>query len=292
VPNYTIPLEGGGEIHQNGATYADAVANAQAAGAQPSHSAVEGANQPTGGGGGGGGGGQGANLNAAQLLLNQAQQAAYQAYLDARLNLETDQFAFQKAQQAFTNTITEASLTGTYQGHQTQAAQEQAFRQGFDVQQEQNKTALGYLDLTSKLRGPNDPFQYLRTLSGTPQGITDVVNAAWGRYQLGGAPSGEQSAPATVAGQVANLNAATGGGGAAPGTSYDALMAAMPRLPGANQVAPQQYNQMNPSQRAALWAAYEAGLGPSGAMRPEDAQAAYLRSLPKYTLSGVGAIQR
>lgn len=69
---------------------------------------------------------QGANLNAAQLLLNQAQQAAYQAYLNARLNLDTDQLAFNKATQAFNNTITEANLTGSYQGSQTLAGQKQA----------------------------------------------------------------------------------------------------------------------------------------------------------------------
>lgn len=250
---------------------------------------------------------QGANLNAAQLLLNQAQQAAYQAYLSARLNLDTDQLAFTKATQAFQNKIAEASLTGTYNGQQTQAAQEQQFTQGLRAgeltgsyngaptlaaQSEQNKTALGYLQQIGQLRGPNDPFQYLRTLSGTPQGITDLVNASWGRYRLGGAPSGEQAAPATVGGQIANLNMATGNGGAVPGTAYNALVGAIPQLPGAGQIAPQQFNQMDPSQKAALFAAYEAGLGPSGAMRPEDAQAAYLRSLPKYTLSGAGTIVR
>jgi hypothetical protein len=485
-----------------------------------------------------GGGGTGANLNAAQLLLDNAQKAAYQAYLSARLNLDSDQEAYQKAAQVADTMMKQAQLTGVFNGQPTLAAQQQQFQQGLDLQSEQNKTALGFLQQVGSLRGPNDPFQYLKTLAGTPQGITDVVNAASGRYMMGGAPSGEQAAPASVAGQVGMLNAATAAGGGqgnvlaggaaptsaapggptplnlstyvpgvnaaaanspaaqaaanaggynwgkfgvngpapgatvgaiAPGSSgtshagtlipgttsmmaggaqdlgygpgqggvqlsgtggtnvtgynpqtgelnfqyqfltnkqravfglydnttgqfvadpsnaqigatpgnggvakagdwmtypyysgasgtgtlkvgqaidpshsysirvafplegggagpnieqpftgtqvlqvaqqpqtqaqqtpaatpaapaaapaadpYQTFLDTLPRLPAANQVAPQQYNKMDPSQQAALWAAYEAGIGPSGAMRPEDAQAAYARSLPKYVMA-------
>src|SRR5215831_2923679 len=63
--------------------------------------------------------GTGANLQAAQLLLNNAQQAAYQAYLNSKLSLDTDQLAFQKATQAFQNEINKAAVTGMYQGQPT-----------------------------------------------------------------------------------------------------------------------------------------------------------------------------
>jgi hypothetical protein len=67
-----------------------------------------------------------ANTTAANQLLSQAQQAAYQAYLNARLALDTDQEAFTKAQAAFTNKISEAGITGSYNGQPTLGARQQA----------------------------------------------------------------------------------------------------------------------------------------------------------------------
>lgn len=156
--------------------------------------------------GSGSGNGQLANTNAANQLLGQAQQAAYQAYLNARLNLETDAQAFTQAQQAFTNKINEASLTGSYNGQQTQAAQQQKFQQNFDVQQEQDKTALGYLGVIAGLKAPQDYGQYLRTLASTPGGLGDLVSSAAGRYVPGtGATTGVQPVPATLGGLLAQV---------------------------------------------------------------------------------------
>lgn len=56
------------------------------------------------------------------MAISAAQQAAYQAYLNAKLNLDTEELAFKKAQQAFTESVQKAGLTGMYEGAPTQAA--------------------------------------------------------------------------------------------------------------------------------------------------------------------------
>lgn len=52
------------------------------------------------------------------------------------------------------------------------------------------------------LRGPEDIVQYTRTLGGTPRGVSDIVDAAMGRYQVArhGDVAGAGPRPATVAG--------------------------------------------------------------------------------------------
>src|SRR5436190_97785 len=133
-------------------------------------------------------GGQGANLSAAQLLLNQAQQAAYQACLSARLNLDTDDLAFKKATQAFQNTISVANTTGYYEGNPT--LEREKFQAG---------TATDYLKLISGLRGPADYGQYLRVLGSTPGGLRDLVSSAAGKYAPGaGASTGVAPTPVTL----------------------------------------------------------------------------------------------
>jgi len=118
MPNYTVPIPGGGEYHVNASSYSEALNNVGMGGG----GGGGGGATASSGGGGGGGGGTGANWQAAQMALSNAQQAANQAYLNAKLNLETEQQAFDHAQQAFTNEITKAGLTGMYQGAPTQAA--------------------------------------------------------------------------------------------------------------------------------------------------------------------------
>ena len=138
MAQFTVNLEGGGQIVVNASSPQAAMENAgspsgayvtsgsytggpgQPTGAQPAPStpAPTPGNNPTQ-----------ANLDATQLILGQAQQAAYQAYLNAKLNLDTDELAFKKATQAFQNAISEAQLTGTYQGQATLAGQAQQFNQ-------------------------------------------------------------------------------------------------------------------------------------------------------------------
>src|SRR5580765_826042 len=83
---------------------------------------------------------QGANLAAGTLLLQQAQQAAYQAYLNAKLNLDTDQNAWQKAAQEASTLIAQAGVTGSFQGMPTQAA----IKQAADIAAQQSATMLSY----------------------------------------------------------------------------------------------------------------------------------------------------
>lgn len=285
---------GGGTFNPQGST---AAMNAAGFADTPAGRAAQAAGQPgntaalVGGQSSGGNGAapatvdQGFNSAAAQQAIQLANNAAQQAYNNARLQqLEIpqfqaltqqakDQLAFDKAKEAWSETFQQANadianknatanITGTFDGQPTLAAQTQ-----------QQTAANQYLSLIAGLRGPNDPVQYLRTLQGTPQGLKDIVNAAAGRYQLGGAPSGEQAAAATVGGQLANMNAAQGGA-----NPLDPLAQA---LPPANQIDSRAYNAMLPSQKAGLWSVYEYG-GPSGAMNPADAQVMYQNSLPKY----------
>jgi len=75
-----------------------------------------------GGGDNTGGGQDYANLTATQMVLNSAQAKANQAYLNSRLQLDNDTLAFQKATQAFNETIATAQQTGMFNGQPTQAA--------------------------------------------------------------------------------------------------------------------------------------------------------------------------
>lgn len=285
---------------------------------------VNGGNAPSSGGGGGGASGAAAAPQQQQVFNQQAQaaaqsvanQAAVNAYNSARLALDSthyanmdqatkDQLAFDKAKEAYAESLSTAGLTGTFNGQPTQAAIAQqaglsgiyngqpteAARQ-FNVSanqaaiNQQDQTTQNYLTLLSGLRGPNDPFQYLRTLQGTPNGMSDIVNAAAGRYQMGGTPSGAVAPRATIAGQIDNMNNAQNGSNAA----QSAQDLNVQGLPPASQIDARAYNQMLPSQQDALWAAYQYG-GPSGAMNPADAQAMYKQSLPNYGGPAMGGVK-
>jgi hypothetical protein len=93
-----------------------------------------------GGGSSGGGGVQGANVQAGQMLLQQAQNAANQAYLNAKLQLDSDTVAYQKAAQEAATAIAQAGVTGTFNGMPTQAA----IKQAADIAQQQASQMLGY----------------------------------------------------------------------------------------------------------------------------------------------------
>lgn len=82
---------------------------------------------------------------------------------------------------------------GPAAGTQTQAAQQQAFTQGLQTQQEQRAAqaqqqsqAQQYLQLLSQLRGPADWAKYQQVLGSTPGGMRDLVAAAMGQYVPGG----------------------------------------------------------------------------------------------------------
>ena len=281
--------------------------------------------------------GTSANLTATQQILNDAQQKAYQAYLNSRLQLDNDTLAFQKAQEAFNEAVTQSGLTGMYQGmptqaalqfgatnfgtwgmpqqgqqtlaaqnqqftqqqqlaqmygqyygagqaptagQTTQAAQEQAYTQWLRGQQQalaqwnaQQGAAQQYLQMMANLRGPADWAKYQQVLGSTPQGITDLVRAAAGQYVPGaGATTGVQPTPVSLGSFV---NQSTG---APQGTS------AMNTLVAPNQMAPQTWNALTPSQQQMLLGTWE-----SQGYTQEDAKQLFQQSLPKYQGGGPGA---
>jgi hypothetical protein len=150
MPTYTVPINGpggsgAGTITVNASDPAAAAVNASQGGntvTGPATATGGGSSGGSSGGGGGssGGGGTGANLAAGSLLLQQAQQAAYQAYLDAKLKLDTDTEAYTKAAQEAATVLAQAGATGTYNGMPTQAA----IKQAADIAQQQGATMLSY----------------------------------------------------------------------------------------------------------------------------------------------------
>ncbi|HYW88831.1 MAG TPA: hypothetical protein VFB50_13740 [Chloroflexota bacterium] len=317
----------------------------------------------SGGGGGGGGGAAappsaqtGANLTAAQMLLNSAQQAAYQAYLDAKLHLDTDTEAYQKAAQEAATKIAEAGVTGTYNGMPTQAAikqaadlaaqqaqtmlsyattfgtwgtptqgeqtlaaqkqatdlsqqyastygqyympgtaptqgqttlaqQQQAYQQWLDAQKQslaqwtaQQSAAQNYLTMMAGLRGPADYMKYQQVLGATPGGMKDLVAAAAGQYiPGGGATTGVAPTPVSLQNFL----------GSATSTPTDTSgQAAMQSLVAPNQMAPQTWNALTPSQQQMLLGTWE-----SQGYTKEDAQALFNQSLPKYAAGAPSAGQ-
>src|SRR5262245_10720673 len=239
------------------------------------------------------------NLDAQSALFNAANQAALIAYYNAKLALDTDELAFRKATQAFQNTISEAQVTGTYQGaptlaaqnqyaqlfgtygvptpgQQTLAAQQQAaqlsgYYQGAPTlarQAQEQQAAQQYLSLLSNLRGPADYFQYQKVLGATPGGLQDLVRAAAGQYipGVGSGTTGVAPQPVSLAGFV---NQATG----TPAQNQATLQSLVPP----NQMAPQTWNAIAPSQQQLLLGAWE-----SQGYNRDDALNLFRTSLPRY----------
>ena len=251
-------------------------------GAAPQQAASVGA----GGAGGTGTGPMGAGTQAFNY------QAAYLDYLTARMNMlelpqmqnqnqwQIDRLAFDQAKQKWLEQyqqqvfgegqrqfnelqgLRQGELVGQYNGQQTLASRA-----------EQNQTALGYLNLLSRLRGPGDIFQYLKVLNGTPGGIRDIVNAASGAYRMpttGGVTVGGYSGGSdlnTLLGQINDPNYG------AEGQNLN--------LPLPNQINALALQRMTPSQQQSLLAAYEAA-----GYNPQDVLAIFRNSLPQYAGGG------
>jgi hypothetical protein len=83
------------------------------------------------------------------------------------------EFAHQQEQDRIGNRFRESELTGRLDGRNTLARDE------LEANERQQ-----YLSLLSSLQG--SPFKTMRMLGNTPQGLTDLVNAWAGKYQMGG----------------------------------------------------------------------------------------------------------
>lgn len=188
------------------------------------------------------------------------------------------QQTLQGQQQGFQQGIDTAGLTGLYNGQQTQQAQQQAYNQWLQAQQQslqqwqaQQGASQQYLQMMANLRGPADWAQYQKVLGATPGGTQDLVRAAAGQYiPGGGATTGVQPQAVSLGSFV---NQATGG--AAPANQQD--QAAMQSLVAPNQMAPQTWNRLAPSQQQMLLGAWE-----SQGYDKNDAQALFNQSLPRY----------
>lgn len=170
-----------------------------------------------------------------------------------------------------------AGVNGPQQGQLTSAQQEQNYTQWLRSQQEaraqweaQQTASQNYLGLMAGLRGPADWAQYQKVLGATPQGTKDLVAAAAGQYiPGGGATTGVQPQSVSLGNFVGGL---TGQGG----TSQQD-QAAMGSLVAPNQMAPQTWNALSPSQQQMLLGVWE-GQGYS----KDDAANLFKQSLPKY----------
>jgi hypothetical protein len=187
-------------------------------------------------------------------------------------------------------------------GAQTLGAQQQQFAQAIQAQQEaraaqaqQQQQAQSYLQLMTQLRGPADWAKYQEVLGATPGGMRDLVAAAMGQYiPGGGATSGVQPQAATL--QTLQQQIAGGGGqptmsvqGGQPGTGtpQEAMGGGtntMGQLPAPNQIAPQAWKNLAPSQQQLLMGAYE-GQG----WHKDDVRALLEQSLPRYASNAPGA---
>jgi hypothetical protein len=183
MATFTVPItgpDGGkGTITVNASDAAAAVDNAKQGGNTPTGSATlvggspsapstPGNNNPSNNNNSGG---TGANIAAGQLLLSQAQNAATQAYNNAKLALDTDQEAYQKAAQAAATLIAQAGVTGTYNGMPTQAA----IKQAADIAQQQATTMSNYAQQFGVWGTPTSGQQ---TLAAQQQGIAQAAQAA------------------------------------------------------------------------------------------------------------------
>jgi hypothetical protein len=158
---------------------------------------------------------------------------------------------------------------------QTLAGNQQAFQQQIDAQkqalaqwQAQQTAAQNYLSMMTNLRGPADYAKYQQVLGATPGGMKDLVAAAAGQYIPGG------GATTGVAPTPVDLNSFVG---SATGTQDPSSQAAMNSLVAPNQMAPQTWNALTPSQQQMLLGTWEAQ-----GYNKDDAQALFNQSLPKY----------
>jgi hypothetical protein len=191
----------------------------------------------------------------------------------------------------------QAGVNAPNAGQQTLGAQQQYWQQGFSQEQLNQQASQSYLQLLSSLQGPADYGKYLNVLGSTPGGLQGMVSAAAGNYipgtgttgvspqgqtlqNLVGAASG-QAGGGTGANAQSNQNwmqgSGTGGSASPGGMNYQNYMQTAQGLPTPNQIAPQAFGNMTPSQQQMMGGMYQQ-LGYYG----PDINAMYQQSLPKY----------
>lgn len=197
--------------------------------------------------------------NAARQAANDAAELAYR---NAVLQGQRDDRALAAAQQAW-----------------SQKFSEEKFK--FEQTQAQNSTALGVLGLGLQARGPSNYLSYLRTLSGTPGGLKDAVNALAGRYGLSsmqGSVPGSQYERQSLGTLVRDLNNAPANANDASGID----------LPAGNQWNAANFNVLskNPTQIGLLQNLYDE----SGRDFSTE-YSNFLSSLPRYSGARAARVQ-
>jgi hypothetical protein len=124
---------------------------------------------------------------------------------------EAWQRTFDEAKQRFTEGVTAAGLTGTYQGADTLAKQQQLWSQGFQERGQQQAGALSLLQLQAGLQGPKDWARYAQLSQSTPGGLQDALRALAGNYQIAGSQAQGTPGPATLQSRIGDLTSTTGG---------------------------------------------------------------------------------
>ena len=179
----------------------------------------------------------------------------------------------------------QAGVNAPQAGQLTQSMQQQQYNQWLQAQQQaekqwtdQQSASQAYMSMMSQLRGPADWAQYQKVLGATPQGTTDLVKAAAGQYVPGtGATTGVQP-------QAANMNTfynqLTGSQTQPDQSGQQQLSQMQNTLVAPNQMAPQTWNALQPSQQQMLLGVWE-----SQGYNKDDAQNLFKQSLPKYATS-------
>ena len=172
----------------------------------------------------------------------------------------------------------QAGVNAPQAGQLTQSMQQQNYNQWLQSQQQAEKTwqdqqtaAQNYLTMLSNLRGPADYAKYQQVLGATPGGMKDLVAAAAGQYIPGG------GATTGVAPTPVNLTNFVGSATGQPDATDPSGQADMNSLVAPNQMAPQTWNALTPSQQQMLLGTWE-----SQGYTKDDAQALFTQSLPKY----------
>jgi hypothetical protein len=205
-------------------------------------------------------------------------------------------------------------------GQRTLSAQEQDYTQWLRAAQEaranqtaQQQQAMSYLTLLSNLRGPADWAKYQQVL-GAGGNMNALAAAAMGQYVPGGgATSGYQPQAANLQTMMADVQGTgqQGYNAFTPGGQIQQAAAQQPQqnnqqvnamgggtntmgaqqqpqnrlnLPAPNQIAPQTWNNLAPSQKSLIEGEYE-----SQGWNVEDVRALMNQSLPKYASNAPGA---
>jgi hypothetical protein len=218
------------------------------------------------------------NYYAQMAAVQQANQAMQQAYSEWTMATGDEKLAMEKAQQVWKNTFDQASLTGQYNGQQTQAAQQQQWAQGFAEKGLQQSGAISLLDLQSRLQGPQDWLKYQQLNASTPQGLQSALGALAGNYNLAGSNAQGTPGPATLTSRIGDLtsNAQGQAAPAAPGTG---------ELTSPNQFALRNWAAMSPSQQKMV-----VGLYGGAGYDQEDFLKQIQNAAPRYAGPSAGAV--